>query len=162
MTFTHSVRRNQLVALALLGCIHAPVWADGYACPASSDSRGGWTPPSCISAQPACPDCGTVESVTAVETEEATGVGAVAGAVAGGLLGNQVGKGKGRTLATIAGAVGGGVAGHYGEKMLRKQTRWDVVVKLDDGTHRTISFTTQPDFTAGDKVKVVGDTLVRD
>lgn len=127
-----------------------------YSRPPNSDTRGGWTPPSC--AQPAkCPDCGVVESVNQVK--DASGIGAAAGAIAGGLLGNQVGKGKGRTLATIAGAVGGGVAGHYGEKYLRK--RWDVVVMLDDGTHKTVSFDTQPDFAVGDKVKVVDNNLVK-
>lgn len=137
----------------LLGLSQAG-WAE-YACPSASDTRGGWIPPSC--AQPvACSNCGVIESINLVK--DASGLGAAAGAVAGGLLGNQVGKGKGRTLATIAGAVGGGVAGHYGEKYLRK--RWDVVVKLDDGTHKTVSFDTEPGYAVGDKVKVVNNTLV--
>lgn len=142
------------VFILLLG-LYTAAFAD-YACPAASDTRGGWTPPS--GAQPVkCPDCGAVESVNLVK--DASGLGAAAGAVAGGLLGNQVGKGKGRTLATIAGAVGGGVAGHYGEKYLRK--RWDVVVKLEDGTHKTVSYDQEPGFAVGDKVKVVDNGLVK-
>lgn len=142
------------VFILLLG-LYTAAFAD-YACPSASDTRGGWTPPSC--AQPVkCPDCGVVESINLVK--DASGLGAAAGAVAGGLLGNKVGKGKGRTLATIAGAVGGGVAGHYGEKYLRK--RWDVVVKLEDGTHKTVSYDKEPDFAVGDNVKVVDNGLVK-
>jgi outer membrane lipoprotein SlyB len=132
-----------------------------YACPALEDARGGWLPPTCATKPAACKDCGTVESVNMVETDEASGVGAVAGAVAGGLLGNQVGKGRGRTLATIAGAVGGGVAGHYGEKYLRKKTRWDVTVLMDDGSRRTVPFDADPGFRVGDKVKMNGNVITR-
>lgn len=133
-----------------------------YTCPAGNVTGGGWTPPECTQAAPvACPDCGTVESVNIVETEDASGLGAAAGAVAGGLLGNQVGKGKGRTLSTIVGAVGGGVAGHYGEKYLRKKNRWDVIVVMQDNSRRSISFDADPNYKAGDKVKVGGGTLTR-
>ncbi|GBG13356.1 uncharacterized protein NMK_0902 [Novimethylophilus kurashikiensis] len=133
-----------------------------YQCPASNTTGGGWTPPECVQMQkPVCADCGTVEAVNTVETEDASGLGAVAGAVAGGVLGNQVGKGKGKTLATVLGAVGGGVAGHYGEKYLRKKTRWDVVVLMEDNTHRTVSFDQAPDYKQGDKVKVSGNSLSR-
>ena len=134
----------------------------GYACPPAGNTAGGWTPPECVPAQKAlCADCGTVEAVNMVETEDASGLGAAAGAVAGGILGSQVGKGKGKTLATIVGAVGGGVAGHYGEKMLRKKTRWDVIVLMEDGTHRTVSFDADPGYQAGNKVKVSANSLTR-
>lgn len=139
--------------------VSAPAAKTGYACPAASNTGGGWTPLECTTQQIACADCGTVENVNAVETEEASGLGAVAGAVAGGVLGNQVGKGKGRILATVAGAVAGGVGGHYGEKLLRKKTRWDVIVLMDDGTHRTVAFDSAPSYKAGDKVKVNGNSV---
>ncbi|MCX7628115.1 MAG: glycine zipper 2TM domain-containing protein [Methylophilaceae bacterium] len=132
-----------------------------YSCPALDDARGGWLPPDCPVTLAACKECGTVERVQMVETDEASGIGAVAGAVAGGLLGNQVGKGRGRTLATIAGAVGGGVAGHYGEKYLRKKTRWDVTVLMDDGSRKTIGFDANPGYAVGDKVRVTDGTLSR-
>jgi len=134
----------------------------GYSCPASDSKAGGWVPPECGQQKMvACPDCGVIESVNVVETDEASGVGAVAGAVAGGLLGNQFGKGKGKKLSTLLGAVAGGVGGHFGEKMLRKKSRWDVVVLMDDETRRSLSFDTAPLFKAGDKVKVVGDSLTK-
>jgi outer membrane lipoprotein SlyB len=147
------------IAFALIVASNATL-AD-YACPSSSDTHGGWVPPGCILDRVICSECGTVEAVNKVETEEASGLGAVAGAVAGGLLGNQVGKGKGKTLATIAGVVGGGVAGHYGEKMLRKKTRWDVVVLMEDGTHKTVSFDAEPAYLTGDKVRMSGNGLVK-
>lgn len=132
----------------------------GYACPPESSSSGGWLPPECVVAKKAiCADCGVVEAVNVVETDDASGLGAAAGAVAGGLLGNQVGKGKGKTLSTVIGAVGGGVAGHYGEKYLRKKTRWDVVVIMEDGTHRTMSYDADPNFIVGEKVQVNGGNL---
>ncbi len=152
--------RQQIIA-TLLALASSAAWA-GYACPPESSTSGGWTPLECVQAKkPVCADCGTVESVNMVETEDASGLGAVAGAVAGGVLGNQVGKGKGKTLATVIGAVGGGVAGHYGEKYLRKKTRWDVVVLMEEGTHRTVSYDEAPDLKAGDKVKVNGNSLTR-
>lgn len=140
----------------------AAAFAGSYSCPATNTSGGGWLPPEC--AQPVavtCADCGTVESINVVETEDASGLGAAAGAVAGGVLGNQVGKGKGRTLSTIIGAVGGGVAGHYGEKYLRKKSRWDVIVVMEDGSRRSVSFDADPGFHSGDKVKVSGSILTR-
>ena len=139
----------------------APAQSGGYSCPAADNTSGGWTPLECSPRQVACADCGTVESVNKVETEEATGLGAVAGAVAGGLLGHQVGKGKGKTLATVVGAVAGGVGGHYGEKLLRKKTRWDVIVLMQDATHRLLSFDNEPGYKAGDKVKINGTNLIR-
>jgi outer membrane lipoprotein SlyB len=136
-------------------------WAD-YACPSSDSKAGGWMPPECVQAHKAlCADCGIVEAVNVVQTDEASGLGAVAGAVVGGVIGNQIGKGKGKTVATVGGAVVGGVAGHYGEKMLRKKDRWDVVVLMEDSTHRTVSFDADPGYKAGDKVKVSDNNLTR-
>lgn len=139
----------------------APMQHGAYACPPADSSGGGWLPLECSARQVACADCGTVENVNMVETEDTSGLGAVAGAVAGGLLGHQVGKGKGKTVATVLGAVAGGVGGHYGEKLLRKKTRWDVIVLMQDSTHRTVAFDSDPGYKVGDKVKVVGNSLTR-
>lgn len=149
--------RNLLAAAMLLASSAASA---GYACPAPADQRGGWLPEACV--QAICVDCGVVESVNATQVDaDATGLGAAAGAVAGGLIGNQIGKGKGRTLATVIGAVGGGVAGHYGEKKLRGSTVWEVVVKMDDGSSRTLVLEQDPGLKPGDKVKVSGEAVVR-
>src|SRR6187401_1892854 len=61
----------------------------------------------------ACPDCGVVESIRAVESKgKGTGLGMLGGAVVGGILGNQVGRGDGRTAATVVGAGAGAYAGN--------------------------------------------------
>lgn len=105
-----------------------------------------------------CLTCGTVESVNAVERKgQGTGLGAVAGGVLGGVLGNQVGKGNGRTAATVIGAVGGGVAGHMAEKHLRKETVYQVTVRMEDGSVRTVE-QAQP-VGVGTRVTLEGNAL---
>lgn len=87
-----------------------------------------------------CQHCGVVESVRSVQKKgDAQGVGAVAGGVLGAVLGNQVGGGNGRTAMTVLGAVGGGMAGHEVEKRVRSETVYEVRVRMDNGTTRTIT-----------------------
>jgi uncharacterized protein YcfJ len=82
-----------------------------------------------------CAHCGTVTAVTPVEQDGAgSGAGAVAGAVLGGLLGNQVGGGTGKTIATVVGAVGGGYAGNTVEKRMKKETVYQIDIRMDDGS----------------------------
>lgn len=105
-----------------------------------------------------CTTCGVIEAVTPVQKKgEGTGVGAVGGAVIGGVLGNQVGGGSGKKAMTVIGAVGGGMAGHEIEKRQRATTVYQVKVRMDDGTTRTITQSTAP--TVGQKVTVDGATI---
>jgi outer membrane lipoprotein SlyB len=105
-----------------------------------------------------CATCATVESVTAVEVEGAgSGAGAIAGGVLGAVVGNQVGGGDGKALATILGAVGGGMAGNAVEKKMKKVTQFDVTVRMEDGSRRTLRQTTPP--AVGSAVVVNGDSL---
>jgi outer membrane lipoprotein SlyB len=98
---------------------------------------------------------GTVESVREVKAPgEAKGVGVVAGGVAGAVLGHQVGSGRGNKLATILGAVGGAVAGNHLEKQARAEKRWEVTVRLDDGTTQTFPMANEPAWRAGDRVRL--------
>jgi outer membrane lipoprotein SlyB len=107
-----------------------------------------------------CADCGVVTEVKEVTVKgEGTGLGAVAGGVAGAVVGSQIGSGRGKVLAEVAGAAGGAYAGHQVEKYARSKKRYDVSVHLDDGSTKTVSFETAPSWRAGDKVKVVNDTL---
>ena len=109
-------------------------------------------------AAPICTNCGTVESVRQVELEgQGTGLGAVAGGVAGGLLGNQFGSGSGKTAMTVVGAVGGGVAGNAVEKKVRSDTVYDVNVRMQDGSLRTVQESQA--YAIGTKVVVDGSTL---
>jgi outer membrane lipoprotein SlyB len=106
----------------------------------------------------ACATCGKVESVTPVALEgSGSGVGAVAGGVLGAVVGNQVGGGDGKTLATILGAVGGGMAGNAVERKMNKVTQYDVTVRMDDGSYRTLRQSTP--LSVGSAVVVNGDTL---
>jgi outer membrane lipoprotein SlyB len=106
----------------------------------------------------ACANCGTVESVNEVKKEgKGSGLGAVGGAVAGGLLGNQFGGGKGKTAMTVAGAVGGGFAGNAVEKKVRSETVYDVNVRMQDGSLRTVQ--ESQSYAIGTKVVVDGNTL---
>lgn len=133
--------------------------------PAATDSLPGrdqsWDPVA-RTPQPApkvvCASCGTVEAVTPIEREAAaSGAGAAVGAVLGGLLGNQVGGGDGKTLATIAGIFGGGIAGNAVEKKMKKETVYEVVVRMEDGSLRRIEQSSPA--AVGARVTVEGNTL---
>lgn len=110
------------------------------------------------SAKPVCANCGTVERVTPIERDgNASGVGVVAGGVLGAVVGNQVGGGSGKTLATILGAVGGGVAGNAVEKKMKKVTQYQVTVRMEDGSTRSVEQATPA--SVGEQVTVDGNTL---
>jgi outer membrane lipoprotein SlyB len=114
---------------------------------------------------PVCATCGTVEAVTAVRRQgevngignSGIGVGAIGGAVVGGLLGNQVGGGNGKKAATVLGAVGGGYAGHAIEKNANSYTAYQMRVRMNDGTVRTIE--QRSAVAAGSHVTVEGRPL---
>jgi outer membrane lipoprotein SlyB len=106
------------------------------------------------------PYAGEVVAINTVQAPEpTTGLGALGGAVAGGLVGNQFGGGHGKILTTIAGAVGGGLAGNGIEHAVRKQTTYEVRVRMQDGSYRNFSYQTQPPVQIGQRVHVSGDSL---
>lgn len=114
--------------------------------------------PTAAQLRPVCTSCGTVESVTPVQRAGQTnGVGAVAGGVLGAIVGNQVGSGNGRAVATVLGAVGGGYAGNAVEKNVKKVTAYQVRVRMEDGSTRTIE-QSQP-ASVGARVTVDGNSL---
>lgn len=107
---------------------------------------------------PTCANCGVIESVRAVQQKgQGSGVGAVAGGVLGGLVGNQMGKGSGKTAMTVLGAIGGGLAGNEVEKQQKAATVYEVHVRMDDGSVRTITQNTEP--APGTRVEVNGRSL---
>lgn len=109
-------------------------------------------------AKPICVNCGVVESVIPIQREgTGSGLGAVAGAVVGGVLGNQVGGGDGKTAATVLGVFGGSIAGNAIEKKMKKDTAYEVRVRMEDGSTRTLEQTTPA--SVGTKVIVDGNTL---
>lgn len=108
-----------------------------------------------------CGNCGKVESVTSVERPaNTTGVGAVAGGLTGALLGNQIGRGDGRAVMTIAGGAGGAYLGNKIEQNSRRSTAYKIVVRMDNGSLRTVYQTVPPNVVIGGPVQVVGNTVV--
>jgi len=103
---------------------------------------------------------GTVESVKEVTTPgDSSGVGAVGGGIAGAVLGNQFGHGTGRSVMTVLGAAGGALAGKEIEKQHNATKRWDVTVRLDDGSYQTLSSPSLPYWHAGDRVRFLDGRL---
>ena len=116
--------------------------------------------PASYSRASVCATCGSVESVTAVERASKPApisVGSVTGGVIGAALGSQVGGGNGRTLATVIGALGGGYAGHVIEGQVRKDTVYQVGVRMEDGTRRVVEVGQAPSI--GSRVTVDGNTI---
>lgn len=113
------------------------------------------------SAVPPCLDCGVVANVRQVTNEgKPSGAGAVIGGLAGAVLGSNIGRGNTRTVASIAGAVGGGLLGNSIEKSQGKTTSYEVSLRMDDGSTRTIASETMPSWRIGDKVRLVSGTIV--
>lgn len=130
---------------------------------AAAEAKKEPSEPSRKPAARTCADCGVVEAVNVVEVEgEGTGLGAIAGGVAGGILGHQIGQGRGNTVATVAGVAGGAYAGHEVEKRMKKTKRYDIHVRMDDGTTRVIQQQTDPGLGIGQKVRIENGTIVVD
>ena len=114
-----------------------------------------------------CSTCGRVESAVAVERQgkvngvavgnTTIGIGTVAGGVLGGVLGNQVGGGNGKTAMTVLGAAGGAYAGNTVEKNMKKVTVYQMRVRMNDGSVRTIEQSSP--VAAGSSVLVEGNSL---
>jgi outer membrane lipoprotein SlyB len=104
---------------------------------------------------------GVVESVREVSTpaKASNGVGPIAGGIAGAVLGNQVGHGMGRNVATVLGAAAGAFGGKEIEKQARATKSWEISVRLDDGSHQTISSTTAPFWHGGERVRYLDGRL---
>lgn len=110
--------------------------------------------------QPACPDCGTIASLREVEKPGQGGAGgAVAGGVVGGLLGNALGGNKHRTAGTVIGATGGAVAGYQIQKHTSGSKSWEIGVRMDDGSMRTVTQDQPPTWRSGDRVRFVNGAL---
>jgi len=130
------------------------------------------TPPSLLAASPvtlppvalpapACFNCGTIDNVREVmQKGEGSGLGAVVGGVLGGLLGSQVGGGSGNKIATVLGAAGGAYAGHQVEKTRKQTANYEVSVRMEDGSLRTLSQDSVPAWRIGDRVKLDNGRLI--
>lgn len=116
------------------------------------------------SAQPVakahCASCGVVVDVKEVDVKgEGSGLGAVAGGVVGAVVGNQFGHGTGNTVMTVAGAAGGALAGNEVEKRAKAHKRYDVAVRMSDGSTQTVAYDTAPTWRSGDHVRIANGKL---
>lgn len=128
--------------------------ADKAPQPAAAAKPAAVRKPETTTAAVRCDTCGVVESVRAIESGgEGSGLGAVAGGVVGGILGNQVGGGRGRTAMTVVGAGAGAYAGHELEKNMKRSVSYEIRVRMDDSSYRTIR-TEQPAVGVGQRVNV--------
>ena len=109
-----------------------------------------------------CKNCGTVVSVKEVDVPgKGTGIGAVAGGVGGAVIGREIGDGN--RAGTVVGAAVGAIAGHQVERQARMHKRYDITVKMNDGSIRNLSDESGNPVTvkSGDKVRVAQDGSVR-
>lgn len=109
----------------------------------------------------ACHDCGVIVDVKAVDVAgKGTGIGAVAGGVGGAVVGHEIGDNR---AGTAVGAVVGAVAGHQIERQARAHKRYDITVRMNDGTTRALSDEsgTPLSIKTGDKVRVSQDGTVK-
>ncbi len=117
-------------------------------------------PPPAPVVVPVCHECGVIESVNEVEKAgEGSGLGAVAGGVVGAIAGKQVGGGRGRNVMSVLGAVGGAFAGNAIEKNVKKSRSYDITIRFEDGTSRTLSQPTAPVWRTGDRVRFVNGSI---
>jgi outer membrane lipoprotein SlyB len=101
-----------------------------------------------------CAICGTVESIRSLEVREDATESAV-------VTERRPGRGEDNAVMTILGPGGGVSAGGGIEMNMTKRQVFRVIVRMDDGSFRTVSISNPPDFTIGDKVRVVQGRLVR-
>jgi len=104
-----------------------------------------------------CRECGTIVEVKEVDVAgKGTGIGAVAGGVGGAVVGHEIGGNK---AGTAVGAVVGAVAGHQIERQARAHKRYDVTIRMSDGSIKNWSDEsgTQIALKSGDKVRVGQD-----
>ena len=117
--------------------------------------------PIAVAPKPICADCGVVENFREVATKgQGTGLGAVAGGIAGALLGHQFGHGSGKTVITVAGAAGGAYAGNQVEKNVRSGKHYEISVRMEDGSVRTVAQDAAPAWRVGERVRIINNQVV--
>ena len=108
-------------------------------------------------------ECGTIESMREIEKQgDGTGLGAVAGGLTGLIVGKQLGNGKGQNVGALLGAAGGAYAGHQIEKGTRSNKSYEVYVRMEDGSMRTVAMPQAPTWRTGERVRIVNGALQAD
>jgi outer membrane lipoprotein SlyB len=110
---------------------------------------------------------GVIQSIETVQQDyqgvggTGYGLGTLAGAVIGGAAGNQVGHGDGRKVATVAGAAGGAYVGHQLEKRNQPADVYVFTVRMEGGSHQTITLESTGDMRVGDRVRIDNGSMRR-
>jgi hypothetical protein len=105
---------------------------------------------------------GVIEAVKEIEQKSENPIaGPIIGGIAGAVLGHQFGEGRGKTVSTAVGAGAGILGGKVIEQKVRATKHWEVTVRLDDGSTKTISSETQPAWHAGERVRVVDGQILK-
>src|SRR5450432_2405184 len=109
----------------------------------------------------ACDRCGKVEAIRQVTTKDQwTPLGSVPSSSDLGPTGvavYQIGPGFSNQGQVFIGAAGGGV--YQTRANQRNVTRWEIVVKMDDGSGRSVIQNYEPLFVPGDRVHVFGTQI---
>jgi outer membrane lipoprotein SlyB len=71
-----------------------------------------------------------------------------------------MGNGRGNDAATVLGALGGAFAGHQIEKSRSRAVRYEIAVRMDDGSVQLLSSENAPAWRGGERVKVVNGTAM--
>lgn len=108
-------------------------------------------------AQERCDNCGRIEGVRSVRsTSEALPLGTM-GSVqdTSGRVTTQYNFTSGSMV--VLGAAGG--AGYARRPRSAERERWEIAVRMDDGSRRTVTHDYEPALQAGDRVRVYGTQL---
>lgn len=142
-------------AALIIACAVAVAAIGGYlpGSKAAVETKPGATAKPAVRVAKACTECGVVIEVKEETVMgKGTGVGAVAGGVAGAVLGHEIGDGS--RAGTAVGAVVGGVAGHQIERSARSTKKYEIAVRMHDGSVKTAYSDTPPAWRPGDKVRL--------
>lgn len=125
--------------------------------PANAETMSAESPP----AAAICTQCGMVEGIREVSQEgESTGLGTVAGGLVGGILGRQLSD-SGSFLGMLLGMAGGAYAGNKFEQHRNKVSHYEVSVRMEDGTLRTLTYESRPAWQVGERVRFGTGGVVR-
>src|SRR6185295_1193480 len=104
--------------------------------------------PSVAQQKPHCANCGVVAGVKEVEIKgEGSGGGA-----AGALLGHGLTRGNDNSnVVAVVGGVAGAVVGNEVEKRAKTHKRYDVAVRMEDGSTKIVSYEQAPTWKSGDR-----------
>lgn len=107
-----------------------------------------------------CRICGIVESISLTQYENMPDDSAEPEEMAGDVSGKSAQKTRGYLLRAIQGNSGGAQSGRILGKPTRPALTYFVKVRMEDGTFRIVTQSTQPEFAVGDRVRVTSGAVI--